>query len=365
VALYREGDNATAVVLPVRDGRVLEPGRYTVRTREETDAEVMARLLLHHYEQAPPPPELLLSHLPDEADSLAMLLKEQAGRAVSLRAPERGEGRQLVMMATRNAFTLFESHRTRLDTSTAAAQRLAKLLQVAQPPRRIECFDISIFQGAFAVGSMACFINGSPVNRLYRRWRIVGVEGMDDFAMLKEVLTRRITRGNREGDLPDLIVMDGGKGQLAQAVAVLKELSPGNPIPVIALAKARTEAAGAVPGFTRTEVDHSPERIFIPRRKDAYPLKPGTAERFLLERIRDEAHRFAIEYHRLLRSRSHLRSGLEDIPGIGGKRKKILLKHFGSLKRVREAGLEALLATPGLPAEVARSLYRHFHDEQK
>ena len=364
VALYREGETGAAVVLPVRGGAVVEPVRYTFTARGDENAAVLGRILMRHYAAATPPGVILLQDMPDDADALVQWLADMRRQgSVELRVARRGTGRSLIAMALRNARQVFDAHREKLDTSGVALEHLRKLLGMAAVPRRIECFDISIFQGSFAVGSMACFIDGKMDKRQYRRYRIKTVEGMDDFAMLKEVLGRRVRRGLEEGGLPDLMVIDGGKGQLAQAVAILGELSVQNTIAVISLAKERLIHNADGPDFTGTGLSHKPERIFIPGVKNAKPLKHGTAERYLLERIRDEAHDFAIEYHRLLRSRAHLRSGLEDIDGVGPKRRTMLLKHFGSLKRVRAAGVEELAAAPGISTALARDIYRALHPE--
>ena len=364
VALYREGETGAAVILPVRNGAVVEPIRYTFTARGDENATVLGRILMRHYSAATPPGTILLQYMPEEADAVIQWLADMRRQgAVELRVPQRGTGRSLMTMALRNARQVFDAHRERLDTSSQALERLRKLLSLSGVPRRIECFDISIFQGSFAVGSMACFIDGKKDKRKYRRYRIKTVEGMDDFGMLKEVLGRRVRRGLEEGDLPDLMVIDGGKGQLAQAVAILGELSMQNTIAVISLAKERLIRSADGPEFASSDMSHKPERIFIPGVKNAKPLKHGTAERYLLERVRDEAHDYAIEYHRLLRSRAHLRSGLEDIPGVGPKRRTALLKHFGSLKRVRAASVEELANAPGVSAALAADIHRALHTD--
>jgi len=228
--------------------------------------------------------------------------------------------------------------------------RLQGSLGLSKLPRRIECYDISLFQGSSAVGSKVSFLDGEPDKSQYRHYRIKTVRGTDDLAMLYEVLVRRA----KQGELPDLFLIDGGKGQLASAAAALKDA--GVQADIISLAKSRVVDRSGSDGSL-----HSPERVFVLGRKDPVVLRQNSPELFLLARLRDEAHRFAITYHRKLRSRSTLRSALDEIPGVGAARRKALLKHFGSLKRLREASAEQIAEVEGVGKGLARQIHTALH----
>jgi excinuclease ABC subunit C len=334
---------------------------------------------------------VLLPFEPDGAEPLAEVLSDRRGKRVALLTPQRGAKADLLDVAERNARESFRSWHERDERREEALASMMRTLHLARQPRWMECYDISNFQGALAVGSGVSFKDGEPDKANYRRYRIKLTVTQDDFAMLHEVITRRLRRALAEGALPDLIVIDGGKGQLNAALAAAKDLgiatkpSPGIPgvpfVELVGLAKSRildaqslgttrvigrrgrgrasaladaaeTAERGFVPEGTR-----SPERVFLPNRKDAIVLRPHTAELFLLARLRDEAHRFAITFHRKLRRERNFQSVLENIPGIGETRKKALLRHFGSLKAVREATLEALGEVEGFGTRQAKLVF--------
>jgi excinuclease ABC subunit C len=238
-------------------------------------------------------------------------------------------------------------------------REIAARLHLSRFPRRIECFDISNVQGRFSVGSMVVLTDGEPDKAAYRHFRIRSVTGSDDYASLREVLKRRLQRGLREEMLPDFILMDGGKGQLGVLDAVLRELNLEARIDAAGIAKSRVLA-----NVRGKMVERSEERFFLPGRKNPVVLRQGSPALFMLERLRDEAHRFAITHHRKLRRRSSLGSVLEDVPGIGEKRRKALLRHFGSLKALRAASLDELRALPGLPAALAERLHAALHQQK-
>jgi excinuclease ABC subunit C len=227
-------------------------------------------------------------------------------------------------------------------------------LHLRNSPKRIECYDISNLQGSMVVGSQATFDEGEPQKALYRRYRIRAVDGQDDFASLYEVLGRRLRRAVEEKEYPDLWVIDGGKGQLNVAVEVLKEFALSDQIDVISLAKQHV-----LNNPRERVVVKSEERVFLPNRKDPIVLPKNSSALFLLVRIRDEAHRFAITYNRELRRRARLRSVLDDIEGIGPVRRRALLRHFGSLRRIREAAVEQLALVKGVNRELAADIRRH------
>jgi excinuclease ABC subunit C len=257
-------------------------------------------------------------------------------------------------MAAQNAR---QSYAERHDQEKERERMLLELkekLRLRNYPQRIECYDISNIQGAHAVGSMVTFINGEPDKNFYRHYRIRTVSPEmrgDDFAMMYEVLKRRFSRGVEEGGLPDLVVVDGGKGQLGMALSAMGELGVLGKIDVAALAKMRVERAPR-----SAEIERLEERVFLPGQSNPIVLKRNSNALFLLQRVRDEAHRFAITYHKKVRAKQTLYSALDKIPGIGGARKRALLRAFGSVKRIEEASLDELLKIPSINQKVAREI---------
>ena len=324
------------------------------------------------------------------------MLAERRGRKVRLLTPQRGAKADLLEAAARNAEQGFRSWRERDERRQGAIVALMRTLHLAREPRWIECYDISTFQGALAVGSGVSMRDGEPDKAGYRRYKVKGVAGQDDFAMLHEVITRRLRRAVADGTFPDLIVIDGGKGQLNAALAAAKDLGvgtspvtgiPGAPfVEMVGLAKSRLVDPAAL-GTTRvvsrrarrgradalvdaaeaqdrgfvSELARSPERVFVPGRKDPVVLRQNSAELFLLARLRDEAHRFAITFHRKLRRERNFQSVLEEIPGIGEGRKRALLRHFGALKRVKDASLEEIARVDGFGPKQAAAVHEFFH----
>jgi len=263
-----------------------------------------------------------------------------------------------VEMAGRNAA---ESHRergSRKEAREKVLQEIRERLHLRRLPRRMECFDISNVQGRLSVGSMAVLTDGEPDKSAYRHFRIKTVEGADDYASLFEVLKRRLSRGLQEGVLPDFILIDGGKGQLAVLSAVLGEMNLAGRIDTAGIAKSRVLA-----NVRGKAVERSEERFFLPGRKNPVLLRQGSPALFLLERLRDEAHRFAITHHRKLRGKAALKSSLEEVPGVGPARRKILLKEFGSVKKIREANVVELRQA-GMPETVAREIFNAYHEEK-
>jgi excinuclease ABC subunit C len=279
-------------------------------------------------------------------------LSELRGKRVEIFRPQRGDRVRLIEMATENARQSFATRRSSEEQQSRMADELRRRLVLRGIPRRIECFDISNIQGRAVVGSKVSFEDGQPDKSRYRRYRVKSVAGQDDFASLYEVLHRRLSRGLEEKDLPDLLVIDGGKGQLAVARTALDELGIHD-LDVVGLAKDRVErdAHG-------TEIQHSEERVFLPGRKNPVVLPRNSNALFLLQRVRDEAHRFAITYHRELRGRERLRSTLDDIPGVGLERRRRLLREFGSVRRLAAASAEEIATVPGIGLELARAIVR-------
>jgi excinuclease ABC subunit C len=377
IGLARAEDEACVQVMQVRNGRLIGREHFVVEgARDVTDAEVLGSFLQQYYASTDALPRALLTpHLPSDADELAAYLADRRGVRVTISVPERGEKRRLLALATQNAVEALERERAEWMADAAkrdeALTELADALGLPRPPERIECYDMSNIQGTSAVGSMVVFIDGRPEPKEYRRFRIRSGDTPDDFRMMAEVLRRRFSRvaklrsetgalslaavgadeapeeGERSRDagwaVPDLVIVDGGKGQLSAAVAALEELGIRD-VPLAGLAKRFEELF--VPGTAAP--------VVLPRRSQAL---------YLVQRIRDEAHRFAITYHRDLRGKRALRSELDDIAGIGPGRKKALLKRFGSVRRIREASVEEVASTPGISRDLAERLKSHLARE--
>ncbi|MBI3301148.1 MAG: excinuclease ABC subunit UvrC [Deltaproteobacteria bacterium] len=356
--LYREGGFVEVQVLFVRAGKLVGNQGYGFDDNEFPDEEVLAELLTQFYQgDRFVPDEVILPVVLEDVEVREELLAERKGKKVTLLCPQRGDKVRLVEMAQENARQSFIEKRRGAEQKEKTLDSLRRALHLRNAPKRIECFDISNIQGNLAVGSMVVFDEGEPDKNRYRRFRIKTVEGADDFAMMYEVLTRRYRRALEEQDLPDLLMVDGGKGQLGVAVEVFRELGITE-VDLIGLAKMRTERDPFA-----EEVAHSSERVFLPGRKNPIVLKPNSTALFLLQRVRDEAHRFAITYHRQLRARERLSSPLDAVPGVGPARRKALLRHFGSLKRVRAATVEELTQVAGVTPAMAEAIRRHLAGE--
>jgi excinuclease ABC subunit C len=352
IGLHREGGEVEIAILFIRQGKLIDRRSYPVQWRLEEE-ELLSSFLQQYYDRDVFIPEqILLPFLPDDAGALEEWLSERQGKKVVISAPQRGEKVRLVEMAARNAA---ESNRERGSSREARENVLVEIhgkLHLGRHPHRMECFDISNVQGTFSVGSMAVMIDGEAARNEYRSYRIRTVEGADDFSSLYEILKRRLARGRDEELLPDFILIDGGKGQLSVLTSVLEELGLTGRIDAAGIAKSRVLA-----NVRGRSVEKSEERFFLPGRKNPVMLRHGSPALFMLERLRNEAHRFAITHHRKLRGKSALQSALEEITGIGPARRKALMLHFGSLKKIRASSLEELKATPGLPAEVAQRVF--------
>jgi excinuclease ABC subunit C len=351
VGMARQDNQAAMTLFIIRDGKMIGRDVYMLdAAREATDAEVLASFLEQYYARATSIPREI--YVPDAATDTADLvtfLVEKRGGPVHLRTPQRGEKRDLMELAARNAAETLAREQARWladqGKTLAALEELAAALDLPVIPLRIECYDISNFQGAESVGSMVVFEDGKPRSGDYRRFRIKTVQGPNDFASHQEVLRRRFraTKAGEEGSeeerrwaMPDLVIVDGGKGQVSAAKQVLDELGLHD-LPLAGLAKER-------------------EELFLPGRSDPIVLPPTSSALYLVQRLRDEAHRFAITYHRTLRDRRTVRSAFDDLPGVGPKRKRELLKVFGSIKRVRDAPVEQIAAVPGISRTLAERI---------
>jgi excinuclease ABC subunit C len=348
---YREGGFIEAQVLCVRQGKLTGNHAYRLDDFEFPDEEVMGALLAQFYQgERYVPDEIIVPVELEDGAARAEYLSERKGRNVTLIRPQRGDRVQLLQMAMENAAEGFRARQDADQQYETMSTDLRQRLHLRNAPKRIECFDISNFQGSMAVGSMVSFDEGEADKNRYRRFRIKTVVGADDFRSMYEVIKRRFERAKREGDYPDLLVVDGGKGQLNVAVEVLRELGIEE-VDAVGLAKMRVERDAR-----SSTIERSEERVFLPGRKNPVVLKRNSNALFLLQRVRDEAHRFAITYHRALRKKERLRSVLDAIPGIGPERRRRLLRHFGSVKGMRAATIEELAGVPGISTGLAAAI---------
>ena len=358
VGTHEAGDNLGLAVLFVRGGRMVGSRCFVFKKPQSSASEVMRAFVLQYYEQGKPiPEEILISEPLLEQELLAEWLSDLKGKRVGVRLPKRGEGRQLLALAAHNAANYLRSEMTRATDPMPALDRLRERLGLESIPHRLECIDISNFRGKFPVGSLVVFRDGEPDKSAYRRYRIKTVDRIDDTAMMAEVLNRRFTDVRKEQVLPDLLMVDGGKAQLNQALAVLRELELADLVPVVALAKKPRTSAQAEANGT--------DRLYLPGRKNPLVLKKDPPLLFLLSRLRDEAHRFAIGYYQKRHRKQTLQSRLDEIRGIGPKRRRDLIRHFGSVRRLAEAEIEEISQVPGISHKLADSIYTALRGDEK
>lgn len=372
VAVSREGPYLEIVRLVVRDGGMRGTDHFPFENQEFPTPELTASFLAQLYADLPEgeiPDEVLTSiDLETDGEALAGLLTERKGKRVQVKHPQRGDLARLVEIAKKNADVALKDRLQKDETRTQGLARLQKRLQMRRAPHVMECFDISLFQGTDPVASQVCFVDGVPDKSRYRRYHIRSVEGTDDFLMLYEAVTRRLKRGLEHDDLPDLLVVDGGKGQLQVALAACKDLGVtvgSDGLYVASIAKSRVldgkqvdrDGTFSPEDVEGEEIKRSPERLFIPGVKDPLVLRPHTAERYLVERLRDESHRFAITGHRMRRKKRTLSSVLDDIDGVGPAKRKALLRHMGSLRSIQNASVDELQQVPGIGIALAQQIH--------
>ena len=354
VGMARSAAGVCVQIFFIRGGKMIGREHFLLRgSEEESDTDILRAFLEQYYNQATfVPREVLLPCAIDAAAQAtieAWLAARKGGGKVALLTPQRGTKHDIVQMATGNAAKFLadeETRRSLLDEQTlGAVEELGRYLGLKHPPRRMECFDISHNQGQETVASMVVFEDGAPKKSDYRRFKIRSTEGKpDDFLSMREVTTRRYV-GLPEEELPDLIIIDGGKGQLSSALEIIRHAAGHKDVPVVGLAKQ----------FELVFTEGNSEPVELPRRSQAL---------YLIQRIRDEAHRFAITFHRKLRGKRNLVSVLDHIVGIGPKRRQSLRTHFGSLEKIKEASVEELAAAPGMNRTSAEAV-RHFFDAQQ
>ena len=351
IAVVPEEADAVIQMLFIRAGRMIGSEHYVLEGGGgEQPGEALLQFILQYYDaENMPPQELILSSEPPERAVLEQLLSELHGRRTYILTPMRGEKRKLVAMALKNARDEAEKRRKKLSRSrertVGAAQELQRALGLAAYPRRIEGYDISNTQGALSVASMVVMIDGSSARKEYRHFRIKTVVGANDFASMHEVITRRLSHGLREpdgafGQMPDLILIDGGRGQLSAAQEAMHAL--GLDIPMFGLAKRI-------------------EEIVLPDCEDSLLLDRASPALHLIQRLRDEAHRFAITHHRKLRAKRSVASALSTVPGVGEKRRRALLTHFRSVEALRAATVEQLAAVEGMNRPAAENVWNFLH----
>ena len=353
----RDGSRLEVVLLFIRGG-VMTGSRQFSLNWELDDAEGISAFLRQYYTSGGfIPEEMLLPLEIEDGVTLTELLAEIRGKKVTIIRPLRGVKRELVDLAGRNAAAVLRERDDQQAAAEAVLEHLRQRLHLARLPRRIECYDISTIQGRFSVGSGVVFSDGRSDKGQYRHYRIRKVVGQDDFAMLREVFARRFRAEVQERErLPDLVVVDGGIGQLNAVMEIVGELGLIGCFDVVSLAKSRV-----VRNASAETLQKSNERVFLPGRRNPLVLRQNSAPLLLLVAIRDEAHRFAIEYHRKLRGKEGIASGIEQIPGIGAKRRTALLKHFGSLQRLAEVGVEEIASVEGMTRTVAQALFEKLH----
>ncbi len=359
IAMARSNGEACVQVFFIRGGKLIGREYFLLEgTEASSDSNVLEEFIKQFYDQTPNVPEqVLLPQEVEEAHIIRQWLSQKRGDdCLEILVPRQGQQQELVQMATENAAETLASLKAQWEADrhrqTQALAELQEAFGMTEPPNRIECYDISNTQGTAAVGSMVVFERGTPQKKLYRHFNIRSVTGPDDFASMEEVLTRRLTRwqaaqqqaetpGKKPDPafsrLPDLLIVDGGKGQLGRAVAVLEKFNLLGKMPVASLAKQN-------------------EELFLPGRPDPLRLPRQSQGLYLLQRIRDEAHRFAITSHRKQRTKEGLASRLDSVPGVGPHRRRLLLQHFGSIQDILDASIEELIAVPGITRNLAQSI---------
>lgn len=351
VAVVADEGGACVQMFYIRGGKLIGQNHFLLEGADDeaTQSEAVQEFVKQYYQNAAyVPQEILLPCDIDETSIVESWLRQKRGGKVEIQVPVRGDKKRLVEMAAENAAHAMQQiraeMRAKLGSTERALRELAEALGLDDPPKRIECYDISNFQGDAFVGSMVVCENGEMNKNEYRRFKIRSHENKpDDFAMIREVLTRRLNEGKQGNPkfnrMPDLIIVDGGKGQLSSALAAME--ATGVHLPVCGLAKR----------FELLILPNEPDPVALPRTSQAL---------YLVQRIRDEAHRFANAYRVVLQGKKQTRSTLDSVPGIGPKRRKALIKHFGSIEKIRAASVEDLAATPGMNRAVAESLRAYF-----
>lgn len=354
IGLYRHGEDVILAQLLFRGGRLVGSRHFDFSKIAEDDAELLASFILQHYvQQAEITSEIYVPTPLSEHESLEEILSTRHHQKVSIHFPQRGEKKALLEMAQANAEALFKTQKNEEELREKTLIEMQERLGLSRYPARIECFDNSNIAGTEQVSSLVAFTDGLKDKKRYRMYRLRIGNKQNDYAAMQEVLFRRYKRAKEENDLPDLVIVDGGKGQLNIALKVFEELNVTG-VDVVGLAKEQG----------RHDKGMSEEQVFLPEKKEPIILKKNSPVLFLLQKIRDEAHRFAITFHRKRRSKQTLRSALDDIPGIGPVKRKNLLTHFGSLKKIEIASEEELRKVKGISEANIQALKEFFQGKK-
>jgi excinuclease ABC subunit C len=349
IGTHEQEDSLALAVLFIREGRMVGSRAFMFNTPQGGASEAVRAFIQQYYDQDRTiPKEILISEPISEQELLAECLTDLKGQRVRVRVPKRGDSRRLLAMVVHNAANYLLSEKAQATDPMVGLDRLRQRLKLDSIPHRLECVDVSNIQGQFPVGSLVVFQDGEPAKSAYRRYRIRSVDQIDDTAMMAEVVKRRFTDVRDSEVLPDLLVVDGGKGQLNQALAILQELDLKDRVPVVGLAKKPRTIAEV-----RSNLG---DRLYIPGRKNPLLVKNDPPLLFLLARLRDEAHRVAISYYQKRHRRGALQSRLDDIHGIGPKRRRDLLLQFGSVKRLAKASVAEISQVPGISRRLAENI---------
>ena len=349
VGLYREADAVLIALLFFREGKLIGSEHFSFHLIASNDAEILESFLLQHYKNLPSfPSEILIPKILPEQSAVEEILSEAAGKKVAVLTPQKGKKQDLIEMGARNAKALFVREQDARSLKEKMLLDLQETLQLTRFPRKIECFDTSNISGTDPVASLVSFVNGEKDKSRTRLFKIKGMEKADDYTAMRQVLCRHLAKEKEKGDFCDLLIVDGGKGHLNLVLDVFKELDIAW-VDAIALTK---EEARHDKGLTQ-------EKIYVPYRKDPFLIDPRSPLLFLLQKIRDEAHRQAIEFHRKRRSKRTISSSLDDLPGIGPIKKKRLLQQFGSVKAIQKASREELKKVKGLTERDIETLLKN------
>lgn len=349
IALARMDRSVAIEVISVRGGRSLGQRDYfPTQSEGHTDTEILRAFLGQYFSERLPPPELIISHQLEQQELFESVFSERSGRRVKIQSHPRSHRRNWLELAGRNALNALHMRSSESSRISGQFEELAELLQLEEAPKVIECFDVSHTSGHKTVASCVVYDAEGPVKSRYRRYNLKGFEPGDDYAAMREVLGRRYRKLQKdEGLLPGLIMVDGGKGQLGVAIEVLSECGLSD-IPLMGVAKGASRRAGF-------------EEWVLPAAPHSLRPGPESAASHLVQQVRDEAHRFAITGHRGRRQKATVKSVLEDIPGVGARRRRALLTHFGGLQGVRKAGIEELSGIPGINRQLAGRIFKALH----
>jgi excinuclease ABC subunit C len=353
-------------IMQIRDGYLVSSDLYVLKSPVQNEQEAMTEFLIQYYDGRSLPRVIALPFLLDDLDQIkiALLTSHPDHAGLTMRTPARGIWQNLMDMAEKNATHQLKDAAIEEERRRTELEVIREKLRLTKTPHRIECIDISNIQGTAIVASNVCFIDGKPARDMYRHYTIKTVVGApDDFSSIYEVVDRRLRRAEEEHDLPDLLVIDGGRGQLSSAMAAMA-LHPTVQVEIVSLAKSKVEKNRGRSEFMSTgDVRRTFERIFFPDRESPISLAPGTPEYRLFTQIRDEAHRFAISHHRKKRAKISIGSDLDAIPGIGPKLRVKLLETFGSLENLKKASLDELVNIKGLRESSAIALHSFLQGE--